>query len=366
MLPRTATRRLSLVAFAAFIVVLPFWLGASSLTTATFVLIAAIGATGLNVLTGYAGQISLGHAFFLAAGAYTGAVLGADHGVSAALWIPAAGLLAAVLGALVGPMALRLRGLYLAIVTLGIVFIGQHVLLNSSGISGGPQGRAFPAVVIGSFDFSPGKSLQLGGLTIDHDGLYYYLALLILAAATAFVWSLRRTRGGRAMVAVREREVPAALMGIDVGRTKVVAFVVSAALAGVSGALYASYLSFAQPTQWNLAMSIQFIAAIIVGGMGTTAGPLLGSCVVFALPSLLKNLPFVPAEGAGGGISVGDLTSITYGLLIVGFLVLEPRGLVGLADRLGSLFSRRAAPERTAAAATGSRIPINNPEEVHP
>jgi len=363
---RAATRRMSLLAFAAFALGLPFWLSASSLTTATFVLIAAIGATGLNVLTGYAGQISLGHAFFLAAGAYTGAVLGADHGVSAALWIPAAGLVAAALGALVGPMALRLRGLYLAIVTLGLVFIGQHVLLNSPGISGGPQGRAFPPVVIGSFDFSPGNSLQLGGLTIDHDGLYYYLALLILAAATAFVWSLRRTRGGRAMVAVREREVPAALMGVNVGRTKVVAFVVSSALAGVSGALYASYLSFAQPTQWDLAMSIQFIAAIIVGGMGATAGPFLGSCVVFALPSLLKNLPFVPEPGASGGISVGDLSSITYGLLIVAFLVLEPRGLVGVAERLGSLFSRRGAREHAAAPVPNSRIPINNPEEVHP
>jgi branched-chain amino acid transport system permease protein len=330
--------RLGLFAFAVFAVVLPFGLNGSTLTTATFVVIAAIGATGLNVLTGYAGQISLGHAFFLAAGAYTGAVLGADHGLSAAIWIPAAGLVAALFGALVGPMALRLRGLYLAIVTLGIVFIGQHVLLNSPAISGGPQGRVFPPVVIGPFDFSPGNTLQLGGLTIDHDGLYYYLALLILAAATAFTWSLRRTRAGRAMVAVREREAPAAVMGVNVGRAKVTAFVVAAALGGVSGALYASYLSFAQPTQWDLVMSIQFIAAIIVGGMGTTAGPLLGSCVVFALPSLLAHLPIR-----------GDLPSIAYGLLIVLFLVLEPRGLVGIADRLRfqSPTRRRLSHEET-------------------
>jgi branched-chain amino acid transport system permease protein len=348
--------RIALLAVAAFAVVLPFGLSASNLTTATFVVIAAIGATGLNVLVAYAGQISLGHAFFLAAGAYTGAVLGADHGVSAALWIPAAGVVAALLGALVGPMALRLKGLYLAIVTLGIVFIGQHVLLNAPAISGGPQGRAFPAVVIGPFDFSPGQTLQLGGLTIDRSGLYYYLGLVLLAAATAFAWSLRRTRGGRAMLAIRERETAAALMGIDVGRTKVAAFVVSAALAGISGALYASYLSFAQPTQFNLELSIQFIAAIIVGGMGTTAGPLLGSAVVFALPSLLKSLPFVPAEGTGGA-SVGDLTSITYGVLIVAFLALEPRGLVGLAHRARSL---RRAPDFTPS------IAINTPEEVHP
>jgi branched-chain amino acid transport system permease protein len=352
------SRRLALLAFAGFAVVLPFGLSASNLTTATFVVIAAIGATGLNVLVGYGGQISLGHAFFLAAGAYTGAVLGGDHGVSAAVWLPAAGLVAAAFGLLVGPMALRLRGLYLAIVTLGVVFIGQHVLLNSPGISGGPQGRTFPPVVIGPFDFSPGQTLQLGGLTIDRSGLYYYLALAILAAATVFACSLRRARSGRAMLAVRERETAASVMGIDVGRTKVAAFVVSSALAGISGALYASFLSFAQPTQWNLTMSIQFIAAIIVGGMGSTAGPLLGSAVVFALPSVLKSLPFVPEEGTGG-VSVGDLTSICYGVLIVAFLVLEPRGLVGLADRLRSI-RRSPAPDFTPA------ISLNTPEEAHP
>ena len=353
------SRRLALLALAAFAVVLPFGLSASNLTTATFVVIAAIGATGLNVLVGYGGQISLGHAFFLAAGAYTGAVLGEDHGLSAAVWLPAAGVVAALFGLLVGPMALRLRGLYLAIVTLGLVFIGQHVLLNSPAISGGPQGRTFPPVVIGPFDFSPGQTLQVGGLTIDRSGLYYYLALAILAAATAFAWSLRGTRGGRAMLAVREREIAASVMGIDVGRTKVAAFVVSSALAGISGALYASYLSFAQPTQWNLNMSIQFIAAIIVGGMGSTTGPLLGSAVVFALPSVLKSVPFVPEEGTGG-VSVGDLTSICYGVLIVAFLVLEPRGLVGLADRLRSLRRRSPAPDFTPA------ITLNTPEEAHP
>jgi branched-chain amino acid transport system permease protein len=196
-------------------------------------------------------------------------------------------------------------------------------------------------------------------MTIDRSGLYYYLALALLAAATAFVWSLRHTRSGRAMLAVREREVAAALMGVDVGATKVMAFVVSAALAGVGGALYASYLSFAQPTQWNLQLSIEFIAAIIVGGMGTTAGPLLGSAVVFALPSVLNSLPFIPEEGSGG-VSVGDLTSIAYGLLIVAFLVLEPRGLVGVADRLRSFRRRPAASDFTPVLA------LNTPEEAHP
>jgi branched-chain amino acid transport system permease protein len=353
------TSRLVLPGVAVFAVVLPFALSAAQLSTATFVVIAAIGATGLNIVTGYAGQISLGHAAFLGVGAYTGAVLGADHGVSAFIWIPAAGVVAALLGAVVGPVALRLRGLYLAIVTLGLVFIAQHVFFNTAGLTGGPQGRAFPAVQLGSFDFSPGQVLDLGGVTIDSSGLYYFLGLILLAAATAFAWNLRRTRAGRAMVALREREAAAAVMGIDVGRLKVTAFVVSSAMAGVSGALYGSYLSFAQPGQWSLLMSIQFIAAIIVGGLGTTAGPVLGCAVVFALPSLLKELPFLPEAGSGG-ISAGDLTSITYGLLIVAFLSLQPRGLVGIAQGL------RRTGNGSDVGSRASKLTVTTPEEAHP
>jgi branched-chain amino acid transport system permease protein len=347
--------RALLIAVAAVALALPFQLGTSALTTATFVVIAAIGATGLNILTGYAGQISLGHAFFLAVGAYTGAKLGTDAGWSAALWIPAAGVVAGVCGALVGPVALRLRGLYLAIVTLALVFIGQHVFFNVESLTGGPQGRSFAPVRIGPFDFSPGQVLEVGGLRIDHNGLYYYLALALLAAATAFAWNVRRTSGGRAMVAVREREIAAAVMGVDVRRVKIAAFTASAFMGGVSGALYASYLSFAQPGEWSLLLSIQFIAAVIVGGLGTVAGPVLGAAVVFALPTVLKSLPFLPEEGSGG-VAVSDLSSIAYGLLIVAFLVLEPRGLVGLAERAGPLRRLRA---RTV------RLTLNQPEEAH-
>jgi branched-chain amino acid transport system permease protein len=347
--------RILLLAVVLVALALPFQLGTSALTTATFVVIAAIGATGLNILTGYAGQISLGHAFFLAVGAYTGAKLGEDLGWSAALWIPLAGVVAGVCGALVGPVALRLRGLYLAIVTLALVFIGQHVFFNVESLTGGPQGRGFAPVVIGPFDFSAGQVLHLGGLQIDHNGLYYYLALALLGVATAFAWNVRRTRTGRAMVAVREREIAAAVMGVDVRRVKIAAFTASAFLAGVSGALYASYLSFAQPGEWSLLLSIQFVAAVIVGGLGTVAGPLLGSAVVFALPTLLKNLPFLPEDGAAG-VSVSDLSAIAYGVLIVAFLVVEPRGLVGLAERAGPLRRLRALTVR---------LRLTRPEEAH-
>jgi branched-chain amino acid transport system permease protein len=304
---------------------------------------AAIGATGLGVLTGYTGQISLGHAFFLAVGAYTAAVLGGNDHLTAAVWIPAAGLVAGLCGAIVGPSALRLRGLYLAIVTIGLVYIGQHIWFNVSAISGGPGGRAFPPVQFGSFNFGIGQQLTIGSLVIDHDGLYYYLALVLLALAMLFVWNLSRTRPGRAMQAVRERELPAAIMGIDLARTKVSAFVISSFMAGVSGALYASYLSFVTPDQWSLLLSINYVAAIIVGGMGTVWGPLLGSIVIFALPSIFQQ--FV-SQTNSGGLSVDDLTSIAYGLLIIVFFILEPRGLVGLGDRVLSVPRRLRAPRR--------------------
>jgi branched-chain amino acid transport system permease protein len=316
---------------ALLAIVLPFAMDAFQLTTAVFVVIAAIGALGLGVLTGYAGQISLGHGFFLAVGAYTAAVLGGNDHLTAAIWLPAAGLVAALCGALVGPTALRLRGLYLAVVTIGLVFIGQHIWFNVPAISGGPGGRSFPAVTFGSFDFSPGQQLKVGGLVIDHNGLYYYLALLILAAAMLFVWNLTRSRPGRAMQAVREREIAASVMGVNLARTKLSAFALSSFLAGISGALYASYLSFVTPDTWSLLLSVQYVAAIIVGGIGTVWGPVLGSIVIFALPPVLQSL--VP-QSASGGLLIDHITTIFYGVLIIVFFVFAPGGVVGLAGRL--------------------------------
>jgi branched-chain amino acid transport system permease protein len=209
-----------------------------------------------------------------------------------------------------------------------------------AAISGGPGGRAFPAVTFGPFDFSSGQQLAVGGLVIDHNGLYYYLALLLLATAMAFVWNLSRSRPGRAMQAVREREIAAAVMGVDLARTKTSAFVISSFLAGVSGALYASYLSFVTPGQWSVLLSVQYVAAIIVGGIGTVWGPLLGSIVIFALPSVLQSL--VP-QGASSSLPLDDISSVVFGLLIVAFFVLEPRGIVGIGARVAALRPRPAA-----------------------
>ena len=320
-----------------------FWLG-----TADLIVITAIGALGLNVLTGYTGQVSLGHAFFLGVGAYTAAWIGADRGVTAIVWIPAAGVVAAVFGALIGPTALRLRGLYLAIVTIGLVFIGQHLFVNVPSITGGSQGRAVPQPKFGSADFGK-EDFSLLGYGVDRNALYYWLSLAILLVAMLFVWNMTRTRPGRALQAVRDREVAAALMGVDLARTKLNAFIISSFLAGVCGALFGAYTRHVDPLQWDLILSIQFVAIIIVGGVGTVSGAFLGAIFVTGLPAVLQeyssSLPFIQQTAGSGGIAVGDATNVTYGLLIVLFLVLEPRGVIGLVARGGALI-RKLAPRR--------------------
>lgn len=336
--PRRLPRTAAVGAVAVLAVFLPFIVSRYWLSQLVFVLIVAIGALGLDVLTGRTGQISLGHSFFLAVGAYTAGIVGGRYGLTAALWIPAAGIVAGVLGAVVGPTALRLRGLYLAIVTIGLVFIGQWIFVNVTWISGGPGGESLPVPKFGYLNFASGE--RMGSILFDRNKLYYYLALILLALGMAFVYNFGRSRAGLSMYAVRDREVAAAVMGVDVSRTKVKAFVIASALAGVGGALYGSFLSFVEPTQWDLGLSIQYVVVIVVGGMGSVWGPVLGALFVVGLPALLNqisgSLPFL-ATGANvnGVISPTDASTIVYGVVLVAFLLLEPRGVVGLAARLG-------------------------------
>jgi branched-chain amino acid transport system permease protein len=168
-----------------------------------------------------------------------------------------------------------------------------------------------------------------------------------------FVWNLTRSRPGRAMQAVREREIAAAVMGVNLARTKMSAFVISSFLAGVSGALYASYLSFVTPGQWNVLLSVQYVAAIIVGGIGTVWGAVLGSVVIFAMPSVLQSL--VP-QSAAGGLPLDDISSVVFGLLIIVFFVLEPRGIVGLGARIAALLPRP----------TVGRVTSSEPQQEEP
>ncbi|HEU5381294.1 MAG TPA: branched-chain amino acid ABC transporter permease [Ktedonobacteraceae bacterium] len=317
-------------------------------TIVNYMLIAAIAALGLNVLSGYTGQVSLGIAFFMAIGAYTAALLGdpaptssfspMGYHLSFLIWLPAAGLVAALAGALIGPTALRLKGFYLGIVSLALVFIGQYLFKNIRTLTGGPQGRAFPIPVIG--DASLDQQNSFFGMALTSGQQYFLLILIVLVGAAFFVQNVMRSRAGRAFQAVRDNETGAAIMGVNLFEAKMGAFVLSSFLAGLAGALFASFSRYVIPDYWGLTLSIQFVAAIIVGGIASVWGSILGAAFIFGLPLVLDHFMLFPPGTSAGGLNSGDLNALLYGLLIVVFLLFEPGGLVGIVRR-GQALTRR-------------------------
>lgn len=359
----TPSRRFAWV--LGLVLVVLFFLVASDdwLTIANYALIYAIATLGLNVLSGYTGQVSLGITFFMAIGAYTAAFLGGDipttpldpqgHALSFLIWLPAAGIVAALVGALIGPTALRLKGFYLGIVTLGLVFIGQYVFQNWKGISGGPAGRSFPALGFGDFSFANQNTIL--GIAVTAQQQYFLLFLVILGLAALFVGNVMRSRAGRAFQAVRDHEVGAAIMGVNLFEAKLGAFVLSSFLAGISGALLSSYIGYVRPDDWNLVLAIQFVAAIIVGGVASVWGSILGAVFVFALPIIIDQFQLRPETASTTGLSNGDLNALIYGTLIIVFLLFEPGGVVGLIRRIQVLvrrFNQRSRKGGEPAAAT--------------
>ncbi|HEX2909557.1 MAG TPA: branched-chain amino acid ABC transporter permease [Chloroflexia bacterium] len=332
----TWLQRAARIIFGLLLVLFPFFTDKQWLSVGTFGLIISIGALSLNVLSGYTGLASLGHAFFLGVGAYTCVYFGLNLGWSFLLWLPLAGVVSGLVGLMIGVITLRFRGFYLSIVTLGLVFIGEYIFTNWKEVTGGVNGRRTPSPALG--DFSWAHSSTFGPLELNRDQKYYFLALLLTVLVILFVRNVLRTHTGRAFQAVRDREVAAALMGINVARTRIVAFVFSTVLAGICGALYASYLSYIQPNQWDLNFSIQFIAMIIIGGAATVNGSIIGAFFIVAIPQLIDNyidlLPFVQKGAGTGGITTSDFKEIIYAILLGIFLIFEPAGLIGIYRRL--------------------------------
>lgn len=314
----------------------PLLLGGRWLTLANLTLVAVVGSVGLMILTGFAGQISLGHAAFLAAGAYTAAISSFTFGAPFWLGMVAGTLVAAVLGLVVGPFAFRLRGLYLAIVTLGLVFVVQHVLLTYSSVTGGATGIRAP---MHWWFAEPGARstfgirVELGPVELGGSQQLYYLYLAIAALVTWFAANLRRSRTGRAMAAVRDRDIAAAVVGVPLRRIKLVAFGLSSGFAGLAGAMLAfqQQLITVDPP-FNLLLSIQYVAMIVLGGLGTVAGAVLGALAYTMLGPV--------AEALAQGVPVMQrLTSpqqqvFLLSVLVIGFLAVEPLGLYGLWLRL--------------------------------
>ena len=339
---RTRSAKVGLALLVAVWLLVPplivddFWL-----SVLNYAGIAAIGAIGLNLLTGYTGQVSLGHAFFLGIGAYSAAQLGGELDLPFPLWLIGGALIGGLIGALVGPFALRLRGNYLVIVTLGLVFLGEHIFRNAREITGGNSGTSVEAPVdLGIADVA---DLRFAGEVWTFNQGWFWLIWALVALVALLSRNLVRTRPGRALQAVRDRDVAAEVIGVRIGRYKVGAFAVSSAFAGMAGALYGSYQQFVSPEEWSLFLSIQYIAIIIVGGVGTIFGAVLGALFLGGLPAVIErysdSLPGVQT-GAGddGFISVFALNQAIFGVLIVAFLLFEPRGLAALWLRVKAYF----------------------------
>ena len=346
--PRRISRWIAPVVIVALIVIFFSLANDDWFSIVNYTLIAAIASLGLNVLSGYTGQVSLGIAFFMAIGAYTAAYLGGDMPSSPLdplglalpfiIWLPAAGIVAALIGALIGPTALRLRGFYLGIVSLSLIFIGQYLFFNVRSITGGPQGRTFPVPAIGSATFDQQNSYF--GLALTSGQQYFLLILVVLVLAAFFVHNVMRSRAGRAFQAVRDNETGATIMGVNLFEAKMGAFILSSFLAGIAGALFASYSRYIIPDYWSLILSIQFVAAIIIGGVASVWGSILGAAFVFGLPLVIDHFSLLPTSGGTGIITSGDLNALLYGLLIVAFLLFEPGGVIGLARRAQALTRR--------------------------
>ncbi|MFE5189742.1 branched-chain amino acid ABC transporter permease [Streptomyces sp. NPDC056628] len=347
-----ALRLGSTLAAVAVLCALPFYLDAFWLRIGLFSMAAAVGAVGLGLLSGTAGQLSLGHAFFLAVGAYGYVWLAGEPGpgLPTSLAAVLAVLLAGAAGGLFSPVAGRVRGVYLGVATLALVFLGHHVLLTADSVTGGFNGRSVPPLELGGFSFSADSELTLLGVPFGAEERLWYLGLALFAVTWFTARGLLRGRPGRALVALRDSETAAAVMGVDVARYRSAAFVVSSMYAGLAGVLLALAFRRVVPDYFGLVLSVDYLAMIVIGGLGSVAGATAGAVFVTALPLLMTRyadqLPLVAAPGTTDGtVGPTEAARYLYGAAIVLILLFAPDGLHGLTRRLRARLRRtRAAP----------------------
>ncbi|MEM6929692.1 MAG: branched-chain amino acid ABC transporter permease [Myxococcota bacterium] len=340
---QTRWQVIGLVLLAGVVVAWPFVMPSRWVTIGVQACTAIVGALALMVLTGFAGQISLGHAAFLGLGAYTVAVLGVHAHVPFWLSLPVAGLVSATVGLLLGPFALRLRGLYLAIVTLGLLYVVDHVLLSLSPWTGGVSGTPVPMHLW--FTSPEGTSASLGdvptmeiwGTKPSFSQRLYVLYVPLAVGCTLFVENIRRSRLGRAMMAVRDSDLAATALGIRPARVKVAAFGISSFLAGVAGGMFGlqqQYLTVHPPFDLNL--SVQYIAMIVLGGVGTVFGGVAGALAFVMLTPLAetvgRQLPVISS------LPSAQQSTVLFSVLVIAVLVLEPLGIYGVWLRVKRVF----------------------------
>jgi branched-chain amino acid transport system permease protein len=296
----------------AVLVIAPFALSEYWLAQLSFVLIYSIVGLGLMLLAGFTGQVSIGHAAFLGIGAYTQGVL-TNMGWPFPLALAAATLLSAAVGVVVGTPALRVKGIYLGIATLASGFIIEEVFARWESVTGGNAGLHV-------------KAPDVFGWKLESDTEFYYLCLVLCVVTTLGVLNLLRSPTGRAFVAIRDSEISAQSMGINLAYYKGLSFAISAAMAGIAGALYAHKIQFLSPEQFSLIQSIDLLLLVVVGGLGFVHGAFLGAIFLITMPQLIALgkdwLP--PAIGQAAG-----LQAVVYGLVLVAFVLFEPMGLYG-------------------------------------
>ena len=313
-----------------FFLVIPLTLHEYYLSVANLVWIAVIGAIGLNILVGYTGQVSIGHGAFMSVGAYTAANLANRLGAPWPVTLLAGGLMAALIGAIVGIPSLRIKGLYLAIATLAGQLIIEWTINHVTFISGGVQASIEVA------------RPRLGSYVLSSQRDMYYFLLFFVTLAVVGAMNLVRSRVGRAFIAIRDQDIAAEIIGIDIFRYKLLAFAISSFYAGVTGVLYTYFLGIANYEQFQIGVSIDYLAMIIIGGLGSVLGSIFGAIFVTLLPIAIRR-----AMEAFGGVFfapqtvlnlIPNLRLMLFGALIIVFLVVEPEGLNRLWRNIRSYF----------------------------
>lgn len=331
------------VALAALLIA-PLYIDAFWLSLGAFAFAAAIGAIGLTVLYGRVGQLSLAHSFFLAVGAYGYIYFASPSedglwglGLPPLVALAAAAALSGFAGLAFSPIASRLKGLSLGVASIALIFIGEHILYNLPKLSGGFNGRNVPELTIGAFELvGTEPDITIAGVPFGRPERLWVLCGFVLVLVVIFTTRTLESRVGRSYVAVRDGETQAAALGVNVARTRASGFMFSSVLAGISGALLAIAFRRVVPDYWTLLLSLQYIAMVVLGGLGSIRGAIVGAGFVSALPLLLQRYgEVIPglSTAPGAAFAPSVVAQLIFGALIIGVLLIEPKGLAQLARR---------------------------------
>jgi branched-chain amino acid transport system permease protein len=321
----TKARWACLAVFMVALCIFPFLASPFLLDLSNQVFLALIGAIALMLLTGFAGQISLGHAGLIAAGAFTTAILFKEFGFSIWITLPASGLVGALLGLIFGLPSLRLKGLYLALSTLALHFIVIYAGAEYETVRGFATGILL-------------EPPQLGPFVLEDPKAWYFFLFVVNILVVVFAVNLVRSRTGRAWMAIRDRDVAAAAFGIKVAHYKLSAFIVCSVLTSIAGCLFAYYNGFVSVEAFSLFMTIRYIAMVIIGGLGSILGAVLGTVFVVLLPYTIDGTVDLISIPARFSTYMFAIKHSFFGLIMILFLVLEPSGLVGIWHRLRDYF----------------------------